>query len=34
MSPTKDTKKTAKNKSNQGLSAEEIAAMKETIKER
>jgi len=34
MSPTKDTKKTAKSKSNQGLSAEEIAAMKETIKER
>mgnify|MGYP001221533344 CR=1 FL=1 len=35
MSPKKDTKKSAvKSKANQGLSAEEIAAMKETIKER
>ena len=39
MSPKKDTKKSAKttatsSKSNKGLSAEEIAAMKETIKER
>lgn len=35
MSPKKDTKKSAvKGKANQGLSAEEIAAMKETIKER
>lgn len=35
MSPNKDTKKTAvKSKAKQGLSAEEIAAMKETIKER
>ena len=35
MSTKKDTKKSAvKSKANQGLSAEEIAAMKETIKER
>jgi hypothetical protein len=39
MSPKKDTKKSAKkstanNKAHKGLSAEEIAAMKETIKER
>ncbi|MFZ5858800.1 MAG: iron chaperone [Chloroflexota bacterium] len=34
MNPTKDTKKPAKSKANQGLSKEEIAAMKETIKER
>jgi uncharacterized protein YdhG (YjbR/CyaY superfamily) len=39
MSPTKVTKKSAKrtpasSKANQGLSAEEIAAMKETLKER
>ena len=39
MSPKQDTKKSAKrattsSKANQGLSAEEIAAMKETIKER
>jgi len=35
MSPKKDTKKpTAASKANKGLSAEEIAAMKETIKER
>jgi len=39
MSPKKDTKKPAKRattsgKANQGLSAEEIAAMKETLKER
>ena len=35
MSPKKDTKKsTATSKVNKGLSAEEIAAMKETIKER
>ena len=38
MSPKKDTKKSAKSttsaKSNKGLSAEEIAAMKETLKER
>ena len=39
MTPTKDTQKSAKRattsgKANKGLSAEEIAAMKETIKER
>jgi uncharacterized protein YdhG (YjbR/CyaY superfamily) len=35
MSPKKDTKKSAKRgNANQGLSAEEIAAMKETLKER
>jgi len=36
MSPKKDTKKAAKNTStkSKGLSAEEIAAMKETLKER
>ena len=35
MSPKKDTKKsTTASKANKGLSAEEIAAMKETIKER
>ena len=35
MSPKKDTKKsTAASKANKGLSAEEIAAMKETLKER
>ena len=35
MNPKKDTKKsTATSKANKGLSAEEIAAMKETIKER
>jgi len=39
MSPKKDTKKpvkrtTASGKANKGLSAEEIAAMKETLKER
>ncbi len=39
MSPKKDTQKSAKsttvrNKANEGLSAEEIAAMKETLKER
>ncbi len=35
MSPKKDTNKSAAaSKTNQGLSAEEIAAMKETIKER
>ncbi len=39
MSPKSDTKKSAKrtttsSKANQGLSAEEIAAMKETLKER
>jgi uncharacterized protein YdhG (YjbR/CyaY superfamily) len=39
MTPTKDTQKSAKlattsGKANKGLSAEEIAAMKETIKER
>lgn len=35
MSPKTDTKKsTAASKANKGLSAEEIAAMKETIKER
>ena len=39
MSPKKDTKKpvkraTASGKTNKGLSAEEIAAMKETLKER
>ena len=35
MSPKKETKKpTAASKANKGLSAEEIAAMKETIKER
>jgi uncharacterized protein YdhG (YjbR/CyaY superfamily) len=35
MSPKKETKKsTATSKANKGLSAEEIAAMKETIKER
>ena len=35
MSPKTDTKKsTAASKANKGLSAEEIAAMKETLKER
>jgi uncharacterized protein YdhG (YjbR/CyaY superfamily) len=34
MSPKKDTKKSAASKASTGLSAEELAAMKETIKER
>jgi len=34
MSPKKDTKKPAATSKNKGLSAEEIAAMKETLKER
>jgi uncharacterized protein YdhG (YjbR/CyaY superfamily) len=34
MSPKKDAKKAAKNTNTKGLSAEEMAAMKETLKER
>ena len=34
MNAKKETKKPAKSKAHEGLSAEEIAAMKETLKER